>query len=380
MSVMQSPPGPRTVIDGREYLYFGGTGYLGLQGHPEVIRAIAEAAGRYGMGSATSRGGFGDTPPVLDVEAQAARWFAADAAFYYASGYLGNQILTTAAAEGFEAVFIDECAHYCVFEAARLSGRPVVSFRHCDFEALREALQGHLPPAGRALVASDGVFAALGHVAPAREYYKLLRSFPGSAILLDDAHGIGVLGINGRGTWEHVGLDERVNQVLPGPQLSASNEPALLLCSTLSKAAGGFGGIIPGRETFIRQLKNRPCFAGASAPPAPAAAGTARALEIMQAEPQLRAKLQENVRRVRDGLRRIGVVADDSPVPVCCLVLGDGQNMQRLHRELRGRGILVPYMASYSGLGLHGALRLAVFATHTAPMIEQLLDELARLL
>ncbi len=376
MPVMISPPGPHAVFDGRQYLYFGGTAYLGLQQHPDVIHAACDALQQYGVGSATSRGGFGDTPPVLEVEHQAARWFATEGAFYYASGYLGNQILLTASAGTFDAVFVDECAHYCVFEAARLSQQPVFAFPHADPDGLQAAIQKHLPPGGCPLVASDGVFAALGHVAPADRYCDVLRAYPGSALLLDDAHGIGVLGTNGWGTWEHFGLDDRVNAAFPGDDDSPL--PSRLLCGTLSKAVGGFGGLIPGRETFIQRVKCTPYFAGASAPPIAVAAATARALQIVQDEPQRRAQLQANVRAVRDGLIKLGLPADDVPVPIFCLPVGDAQNMQRLHQQLKEHGILVPYLPAYSGLGQHGALRLAVFATHTADMIAQLLDDLAR--
>ena len=136
MPEMQSPPGAETVIDGRRYLYFAGTGYLGLQGHPEVIRAACEAAKQYGLGSATSRTGFGNTPPVLDVERQAARFFGSQAAIYFASGFVGVEILISFLRPWCDSIFVDECSHYAVREAARHSGLPVRTFGHCDVDAL----------------------------------------------------------------------------------------------------------------------------------------------------------------------------------------------------------------------------------------------------
>lgn len=380
MPVMQSPPGPRTIIDGREYLYFGGTGYLGLQGHPEVIRAACEAMQRYGLGSATARTGFGTTPPVLEVEQHSARWFAAESALYFASGFLGSQILVTAALRGFDAMFVDQCAHYSLFDAARLSGRPVFVFGHADAGALREALQRHLKPGERPLVASDGVFAALGDLAPVPDYWEVLASYPGSTLLLDDAHGVGVLGESGRGTWEHFGMAHELNGQMPGPDSTSSSVPQRLVTSTLSKAVGGFGGMIPGSAPFVGLLRSTPFYPGASAPPIPAAAASAKALEILQDEPERRTRLRENGKTLRAGLRRLGLAVDESPAPIVCLKLGSASNMRRLAHELENRRILVPYMAAYSGLGPEGAFRLAVFATHTPPMLEQLVDALARLL
>ncbi|NUQ64893.1 MAG: aminotransferase class I/II-fold pyridoxal phosphate-dependent enzyme [Pirellulales bacterium] len=378
MPVMQSPPGPRTVIDGREYLYFGGTAYLGLQRHPEVIRAACEAAERYGIGSATSRTGYGDTPPTLDVERQAACFLGAEAALYFASGYQGGHILVSAGRGLFDAVFVDELSHYCVLEAARLSGLPFFPFQHADPEDLRAALGANLKPGQRPLVMSDGVFSALGHIAPVAEYCRVLRHYAGAALVIDDAHGIGVLGEHGRGTTEHSGMPDPINLGLSADEFS--EPPALLVYGTCSKALGGFGGIIPGSQRFIAQLKQTHYYAGASAPPVPAAAATGRALEILQADPAIRLRLHENVRAARAGLRRLGLTVDDSPVPIVCLRIGSADRMRRIHEELLDRGILVPYMAAYSGLGPEGALRLAVFADHSGEMIEQLLDALARLL
>lgn len=381
MPVMHSPPGPETVIDGRKYLYFGGTGYLGLQGRREVIEAACEAVRRYGLGSATSRSGWGDTPPVLDVETGAARLFGTEAAFYFASGYAANHVLVTALGGRFDVVFVDELSHYSVFEAARLSGRPVFRFPHRDTEGLESALGANLAPGWRPLVVTDGVFSALGTVAPLAGYRQALSRYPRSLLVVDDAHGIGVLGRRGRGTLEHLGiLSEEVNAPMPGED-DRFEWPRIFLGGTLSKALGGFGGIVPGREDFIAELKgSSPYYPGASPPPVPAAAASARAIELVLAEPELLARLGENALSVKAGLASLGVPTDDTPVPIVCLRLGDAKNMQQIHRELADRDVLVPYLAAYSGLGPQGALRLAVFATHTPAMIERLLEELARVL
>ncbi len=376
MLLMQSPPGCRTTIDGRSYLYFAGTGYLGLQGHPEVIRAACQAAREFGIGSATSRTGFGNTPPVLEVERRCAEFFGADDAFYFASGYMGNSILVQMLRGGFDAVLVDELSHYCVFEAARLAGGPLVPFRHRDAEDLRAKLKAKLEPGGRPLVMSDGVFAARGTIAPVAEYRAVLNDYPGSILCIDDAHALGVLGGNGRGTFEHAGLfGSSVNG-----EVDAGSGPRLLVCGTLSKAVGGFGGIIPGSSSFIERVKTTShYYSGASAPPVPVAAATARGLELIAADPGMRSRLWENVHAVKSGLGRMGLHADDTPVPIICLTIGQADNMQRIQRELMKRGIVIAYMAAYSGLGPEGALRLAVFATHTEEMIGRLHDELQRL-
>ena len=148
----------------------------------------------------------------------------------------------------------------------------------------------------------------------------------------------------------------------------------------MSKGLGGFGGLLVGSGEFIHQARSRShYFDGASAPPSPVAGATAKALEIVVREPQLRARLRENVLHLRQGLRSLGLPAIDSPSPVIGLVVGDARNMQRLHRELKEQGILVPYFAAYSGTSKEGLLRIAVCAAHTVAMLDRLLSELARI-
>jgi 8-amino-7-oxononanoate synthase len=380
MPLMESPPNAQTVIDGRRYTYFVGTGYLGLHGRSEVIRAACEAAERYGIGSATSRAGFGNTPPTLNVERCAAELFAVEDAFYYVSGYVGNSILALALKDSCDAVFVDERSHYSILEAALLTHHPVHSFRHRDPADLEAKLHDQLGPQGRPIVMSDGVFATLGTIAPVAEYRAILRGYPGACLVIDDAHAVGVLGENGRGTFEHAGLlDARVNDGVDAESRESAG-PRLFFSGTLSKAVGGFGGVLPGSRRFVECLKaGSHYYNGASALPAPVAAATACALELIAREPGLRRRLWDNVRRVKSGLRRLGLETDDTPVPIVSLTLGSADRMRRIQGELMRQGILIAYMGDYSGVGPEGMLRIAVFATHTDEMIDELLETLGRL-
>ncbi len=379
--IAESPPGATTRIDGRDYLYFVGTGYLGLQGHPEVIRAACEAVERYGLHSATTRAGFGNTPPTLSAERRAAEFFGTEAALVLPTGYASNEVLLRAVAENFDAVFIDEYSHYCVFEAARRSERPVVPFHHRDAGDLAQKLRERLQPGGRPLVMTDGVFSVRGTIAPLADYCGAMAGYSGAGMLIDDAHGVGVLGHSGRGTLEHYGLfDGMYKGTINATASPTKGGPVSFLCATLSKALGGYGGIIPGRQPFIEQVRRAShWYDGSTPPPAPVTAASARALELVMADPGLRERLWTNVRRMKTGLRAMGFDTDDTPVPIICLTVGDAEKMRRIQRELMQRGVVVAYMAAYSGLGTAGGLRIAVFATHDEAMIGRFLDELRQL-
>lgn len=373
---MESPPGPETVIDGRRYLYFAGTSYLGLHAHPDVIAAGCAAFRQYGMHTATTRTGFGNSAPLLGVERKAAEFFGRGASFYFSSGYSANHVLIQAVASaGTGAVFVEESSHYCVLEAARLAGAPVVTFAPRDAEDLSRKIRRHLPPGSAPLVMSDAIVPATGVLAPVREYVEVLRGFPGAALLLDDAHGFGVLGENGRGTLEHFGLWEGANG---GPGAEGVEIHA---CGTLAKALGGFGGILPGTPAFIQKARaSSHYYDGASAPPAPVAAASAKALDIARDDPSFRDRLKENARGLREGLRAMGLEVPDSPAAQTGVVVGNRANMLRLHEDLRTAGFIVPAIGAYPGIGPEGVLRFAVCSGHTPQMIDALLDTLRKLL
>jgi 7-keto-8-aminopelargonate synthetase-like enzyme len=360
---MQSPPGAETVIDGKKYLYFVGTGYYCLQSHPEVIEAACNAAWELGIGSATSRTGYGNNPALLAVERRCAEFFGTEDALYYVSGYCGNAIMAQTLNEDFDVFAVDELAHYSVFDGVKQSGKRYIIFGHLDPEDLFRQLKKQLKPGERPLLMTDGIFPVTGAIPPVGEYIKVIGEFDGGGICLDDAHAVAVLGENGRGTYEYLGLE--------GENLYFSG--------TLSKAIGGHGGIIPGGKSLVDRAKERShLYDGATPPPVPAAAATAKAMEIVRGHPEIRKQLWANVKKLKSGLSYLGIETDDTPVPIICIDRGDPVRMEALQRELMARGIVVAYVKSYAGA--EGVIRIAVFSTHTDEMLERLLEELGRLL
>lgn len=374
--VMESAPGPVTFIDGRSYCYFAGTGYLGLAGDPEVVEAACQGVRQYGVHSATSRGGFGHNPLTLTVERRAARFFGLEEAFYFSAGYVANHILIQGLADRFDALFLDEATHYCVEEAARLTGKPVTRFKHRDPDDLGARLQEHLRPGQRPLLLTDGVFSVSGRLAPLPAYLSVLQPYAPAVIQVDDAHGFGVLGERGRGLVEHFGLW--------GPQVNnevASEGVSLTVCGTLAKALGGFGGIIPGARSFLEKVRAAShYYDGASAPSSADAGASAKALQIVERQPELRARLRANIAQLRRGLSALGLEVADGPSANFAVEIGDAARMRQLHEQLKAAGFIVPYVAVYSGLGPAGAMRFAVCARHTSEMIDNLLTALRKLL
>lgn len=373
---METPPGAEVVIDGRPYLYFGGTSYLALHGHPEVIEAGVAALRRHGVHSGTTRAGFGTIAPVLAVEQRAAEYFDREEAFYFSTGYVSNHILIQALRPQADRVFVEEGAHFCVVEAARVAGLPCHTFGSRDPAALARALAAHLQPGERPLVMGDAVAPPTGELAPVAAYLELLARHAPATLLLDDAHGFGVLGEHGRGLYEQLGLWPHVNTGAPGP-----GGVTLTVGGTLAKALGGFGGIIPGSAAFMAGVRGAShYFDGASAPASAAAGSSAHALALVRREPAFRQRLRANVEQLRAGLAALGLALPDSPAAVIGVRAGARADMLRLHTGLKARGILVPYLASYSGLGGQGILRFAVSAAHTPAMVEQLLTTLKPML
>ncbi|MGD0879362.1 MAG: pyridoxal phosphate-dependent aminotransferase family protein [Anaerolineales bacterium] len=360
---MESPARAQTVFNGRRMDYFAGTGYLGLQAHPAVLNSAQEALLRYGLSTATSRGGYGEHPIYDRFEQEACAYFSAEKVLYFASGYLGASILTQATGDRFEHIFIDSAAHFSLWDAAYATNRPITPFHHLSPQSLAENLQGELCPKERPLVLSDGVFPVSGEIAPLPEYLTLTKPLQG-LVYVDDAHAVGVMGKNGRGTTEYFNIEDE----------------SCCSSATLAKALGGFGGIIWGETGWVENLDraSRIC-AGASPPPLVIAAASAKALEVARVTPELRQQLWANVARARTGLRSLGWELADTPVPILCLEGRQGVSLEIIKKELFEQAIAVELVRSYTSTPPGGALRIAIFATHSEAQIDRLINAVGRL-
>lgn len=354
---IESPIGPRVTINGREVDYFTGTGYLGLQSHPEVIQAAEQALHQYGLTTATSRGGFGEHPVYDELEKEACAYFEAEKALFFPSGYLGMDVLLQTSTNAGDHIFIDSCAHYSIWEAAQASTKTITPFHHLSPEHLIEKIHTELYPGEHPLVLSDAVFPISGEITPLPDFFQVVERYNGR-IFMDDAHGLGVLGVNGRGILDYFNIQSE----------------SVKVCGTLAKALGGYGGIITGPAEWIDRVEqNSGVCIGASPPPLVTAAASAKALEIARLNPGLRENLWANVKQARDGLRDLGWELEDTPVPIICLPALGKQNLAAMRDRLFEQGIAVAHVQNYTSAPAGGALRVAICALHTSEQIDRLI-------
>ena len=359
---MESPSGARTVFNGREMDYFAGTGYLGLQNHPAVIQSAQAAIQRYGFSTATSRGGYGEHPVYDELEQEASAYFGAEKVLYFPSGYMGISILTQATNNHFDHIFIDSSSHFSLWDAAYATNLPITPFHHLSPQSLADQLRRELRSQMRPLVLSDGVFPVSGEISPLPEYLELVKPIKG-LVYIDDAHAVGVLGKNGCGT----------------PEYYAVQDENCHTSATLAKALGGYGGVIWGPAAWVNSIDraSRIC-AGTSPPPLAVAAASARALAIARTKPELRYHLWDNVALARNGLRALGWDLPDTPVPILCLAARRGVSLERIRDKLFEQAIAVELVRSYTSTPVGGAIRIAIFATHSKAQIERLIDAVSR--
>ena len=361
--VMGSGPGPETVINGKRLLYFGGTGYFSFQTHPEVLKAAQKAVADFGMDTATSRDIFGTSALLLAVEKKAREFMGSEDAIYLPSGYLIN-IAGFQALDGlrrFDAIFVDATAHWSITDFMYALQKPVYTFAHGDPEDLSRQLKAHLQGGQKPLVASDGISPTFGKIAPLAGYFPLVEAYDG-CLWVDDCHALGVLGANGRGTYEHFGL--RSERLYAG--------------GTLSKAVGAHGGIITGKEEFILPIRAGHIANGSNASVSAAAAAAVKGLELMMTQPELRQQLWRNAHQLKSGLKAMGFDQDDTHVPVAAWELGTAEDMDRVQAEMMKRGIAIQ-RSDYVGAGPKGVLRAVVFANHKPEQIARMLSELKSL-
>lgn len=348
----------KVLHEGKPYLFFGGTDYHRLASHPAVLRALREVAESDGLSCAGSRTTTGNHPLLPELERKVAAFLGAGEAALCSSGYLSNAVALEAVAGEFQRFFIDGGAHSSLAApAGRLSREAVITFRHADLEDLTRGLKARLHPGERPLVLTDGVVPVDGEMPPLRAYWEAVRDF-GGALLVDDAHGIAVVGPTGKGSPEEAGL--------PGG--------SFIQTGTLSKGLGAFGGLVAGQAGLAGKIVERSlAFVGGTPIPPPLAAAALRSIEILHESPGLITGLRGRMLRVRERIRAMGFRIPSSPAPILSITHHDVNKNQRLRSLLFERGIYPPFI-HYPGSPPGGTFRFAVSSAHAEEEVDLLLE------
>ncbi len=354
-------PEPLRLLDdthlrlaGRRLIFFAGSDYYRLSRHPDVRAAARDVLERDGLGVAASRLTTGNHPLYAELEDWLAHFFDAPAALLVHAGYAANPITAQALAGEVTHVLLDTRAHAGLRDAAGLVGCPVREYAHRDAADLRRRLR-RLPAGARPLVLTDGLFARDGSLAPLPEILDMLPAR--GRVLLDDAHGAGVLGPTGRGTPEHFGLAD----------------PRLVRTLTLSKAFGAFGGVILCSAALRdRILRDSRWFGGSTPPPLPAVAAALAAGRRIQKDAAMRVRLRANTALLKTAARAAGFEAPDNPAPIVALPPDGPAAIRRLNKALLARGVYPSRIRGYPGSPAGGYFRFTVSSEHTAEQLAAL--------
>lgn len=360
LRTVEAARGARIVVDGRELIGFAGNDYLGLAAHPAVRDALIDGANRYGVGATAAHLLGGHRAPHAELEAALADWTGRPAALLFSTGWMANLGLVASLLGEGELCVQDRLNHACLIDGAKLAGAELKRYPHRDVEAAARRLRAR--PGVPALLATDGVFSMDGDLAPLVELAELAHA-EGATLLVDDAHGLGVLGPNGAGSVAAAGL-------------SVDEVPVLM--ATFGKALGGFGAFVAGSQALIDALVQfaRTHVYTTALPPALACA-TLAAVRVARMEPWRREQLARLVRHFRAGAGARGLKLGESTTPIQPLVVGEAREAVRLSALLAERGFFVPAIRPPTVPPGSARLRITLSALHSEGDVDSLLDALA---
>ncbi|HET8731412.1 MAG TPA: 8-amino-7-oxononanoate synthase [Moraxellaceae bacterium] len=350
----------RLVVDGRELVNFCSNDYLGLASHPRLTAAFTAAAQRWGVGSGASHLVCGHSLEHHALEEELAAFTGRERVLLFSTGYMANTGIIQALLRKDDAVFEDELNHASLIDGGRLARCDYVRYGHNDVAGLADKLAASR--AERKLVVTDGVFSMDGDIAPLKALAQTARAND-AWLMVDDAHGFGVMGATGGGVAESLGLDQEDVPVLVG---------------TLGKAFGTFGAFIAGSESLIEYLINsaRSYIFTTALPPAVAAA-TRESLRIIREGQDLRDRLQGNIALFRREARRLGLDLMDSETPIQPVILGENARALAWSAALQERGLLVGAIRPPTVPVGTARLRVTLTAGHDREDVDRLLEGLA---
>lgn len=360
--LLESPCGRLVKVDGRQRINFASNDYLGLAAHPALARALADGALAWGVGSGSAHLVSGHQQPHAALADRLAEFTGFARVLTFATGYLANLAVTPTLAGRGDAVFADKLNHASLIDAmqlAKANGATTQRYPHADLAALERLLAAS--PARTKLIVSDTVFSMDGDLAPLPALHALAERYD-AWLVLDDAHGFGVLGPQGRGSLAHFGLPA---------------DPRILLMGTLGKAAGVGGAFVAGSALAIDYLRNkaRSYIFTTAAPPAVACALNT-SLDLIAAGDALRANLFARIAQLRDGLAGLPWHLPASPTAIQPLLVGDNAAALALARRLWENGLWVPAIRPPTVPKGTARLRISLSAAHTEADVAALIGAL----
>ena len=321
---IESPQGAWITVDGQRVLNFCSNNYLGLANHPQMVKAAQEAVAQYGVGPGAVRSIAGTMSLHVELERRMAAFKGVEAAITFQSGFAANLATIPALVGKDDVIFSDRLNHASIIDGCRLSGAKIVAYDHCSPAHLKETIQNEKKTGyRRALIVSDGVFSMDGDVAPLPDIYEVARA-EDILLMVDDAHGEGVLGAGGRGIVDHFHLHGKVDVEV----------------GTFSKAFGVVGGVVAGNKTVVEWLRQRGRpFLFSSAMTVPDVAACLAGVDLLEASTELVDKLWQNARYFQTEMKRLGFDTGVTATPITPVMLGEAPLAQQFSRKLFENGV-----------------------------------------
>ena len=359
---LSSPQGAHLVVDGKSVLNFCSNNYLGLANHPRMVKAVQDIVTQYGVGPAAVRSIAGTMEIHRQLERRLAAFKGVEAAITFQSGYAANLATIQALVGKEDVIFSDELNHASIIDGARLSGARIVRYAHANPDDLERLINENKGTYNRALIVTDGVFSMDGDVAPLDKICAIANQ-QDILLMVDDAHGEGVLGRGGRGIVDHFHLHGKVD----------------IEVGTLSKAFGVVGGVVAGSSVVVEWLtqRGRPFLFSSAATPGDVAACLA-ALDILEESTELVDRLWENARFFKGEMKTLGFDTGVSTTPITPVMLGEAPLAQQFSRELFEDGVFAMALGYPTVPKGKARIRVMISASHAQSDLEQGLEAFAK--
>ncbi len=350
-------------IDGKPVLAFCSNDYLGLANHPQIIKAFQDAAHQYGVGSGAAHLITGHTKPHQELEEALAAFTGRDRALLFSTGYMANLGVISALMQREDVVYQDKLNHASLLDAGRLSDARLLRYAHNNVDHLAKRMAKQ--ESGQSMIVADGVFSMDGDVAPIRELAGL-ASTNDSWLMIDDAHGLGVLGEHGAGLVEQEQLEQNDVHILMG---------------TLGKGFGTSGAFVAGSHELIEYLiQTARTYVYTTAQPPAVAAATLTSLQLVQIENWRRERLGDLIKQFREGAAQLGLTLMESQTPIQPVIIGDSGEALAIAEQLEKQGILVTAIRPPTVPANTARLRVTLSAAHTEEDVNKLLEALGKTL